>query len=710
MAKLREGKLYQLLKESNNADEVFDACYNHAYSGKDLNARDEETGENFMHLLAEEIRHFTSARGVGIIYLMACKGVDLDIADINGDTFLHKICQKPHTHRVLVSAIRSGADPLIRNKRNQTPADVLLEQKSEGWEETLHYYNMFKPGLYRALQADNPDRELIRRLLKFWCRVTVVKNCRTVHLKSRLLETAYGRGLVELIEEYENTNEFIPALLECEGKLIRQWIKDQIIVNINVNTKDYSYQLAAPKTPVAPRPLLVAVWETRCLETVDIMMELGADTSVLFSSEPDREKPKPLFFHVLGGPFKPTDEIAFRILRGSNFNVRDGNGRTILFEAISQNSSEVVINFLLSHGMRIGMRDKHGFTAYDLAKKENKGHYCKMLDNHVINLVRDCDMTRIEDLILLGYDRLLKAKDKDGITALGIARNGESLQLKETLNKFYDIQEHISKLFQTTLERDLQQMRKLLGRKYYCAQDICGRNVLHLAVLCRSRSLVEYLASHHPQLLNMQDNLGRTPLHYAEIFLEGDDVIDHMIDKGASQEVKDVQERTSIDFRCDVCGQRTFLALKKEILEFRLDVFLAQTKFELEFKEALKKNNLPRIKELVKGVLKYGNLNRYSQVLFDCIDNGQDDIAVYLIEQGMETTIYKQYQACIDNDPDCACGECNHTVTSFKDRVLSNGNNKVLRAMTEKCSKTQQVTKQRDVTPGVQSFNVFGLL
>lgn len=106
MAKLREGKLYQLLKESDNADEVFDACYNHAYSGKDLNARDEETGENFMHLLAEEIRHFTSARGVGIIYLMACKGVDLDIADINGDTFLHKICQKPHTHRVLVSAIR----------------------------------------------------------------------------------------------------------------------------------------------------------------------------------------------------------------------------------------------------------------------------------------------------------------------------------------------------------------------------------------------------------------------------------------------------------------------------------------------------------------------------------------------------------------------------------------------------------------------------
>ncbi|XP_048737125.1 uncharacterized protein LOC125652169 isoform X2 [Ostrea edulis] len=569
---------------------------------------------------------------------------------------------------------------------------------------------MFKPGLYRALQEDNPDRELIRRLLKFWCRVTVVKNCRTVHLKSRLLDTAYGRSLVELIEEYENTNEFIPALLECEAKLIRQWIKDQIIVNINVNTKDYSYQFEAPNTPVAPRPLLVAVWETRCLETVDIMMELGANTSVLFSSEPDKEKPKPLFFHVLGGPFKPTDEIAFRILRGSNFNVRDLNGRTILFEAISQDSSEVMVDFLLSQGIRIGLRDKYGFTAYEFAKKENKIRYCKVFDNHVINLVRDCDMSRVEDLILLGYDRVMKAKDKDGVTALGIAMNSDSTQLRETFNKFNDVQEHISKLFHTTHECDLQQLMKLLGRKYYCAQDICGRNVLHIAVMQGSKSIVEYLSTHYPQLLNMQDNLGRTPLHYAEIFLEGDDVIDHMVDKGASLEVKDVQERTSADYQCEAIGQRAFLALKREILEFRMDVFLAQTDFDRSFKEALKINDLPKIKELVKGVLKYGNLNRYSHVLFDCVDKGQEDIAVYLIEQGMNTGIYKQYQACIPSDIDCAVGECNHTVTSFKERVISNKNRRVMNAMMETSSKAEQVTKQRGVAPGVQAFNVFGLV
>lgn len=147
-----------------------------------------------------------------------------------------------------------------------------------------------------------------------------------------------------------------------------------------------------------------------------------------------------LHTQVLGGPFKPTDEIAFRILRGSNFNVRDLNGRTILFEAISQDSSEVMVDFLLSQGIRIGLRDKYGFTAYEFAKKENKIRYCKVFDNHVINLVRDCDMSRVEDLILLGYDRVMKAKDKDGVTALGIAMNSDSTQLRETFNKFNDVQ------------------------------------------------------------------------------------------------------------------------------------------------------------------------------------------------------------------------------------------------------------------------------
>lgn len=186
---------------------------------------------------------------------------------------------------------------------------------------------------------------------------------------------------------------------------------------------------------------------------------------------------------VLGGPFKPTDEIAFRILRGSNLSVRDGNGRTILFEAISQNSSEVMMNFLLTQGMRIGLRDKHGLTAYDFAKKEKKDNYCKMLDNHVISLVRDCDMSRIEDLNLLGYDRLMKAKDKDGVSALGIARGSDSTQLKNTLDKFYDVQVRFDKMkiysiFNTKLSVQLHK-HSYLSILIYCTYiTTCTRRLV----------------------------------------------------------------------------------------------------------------------------------------------------------------------------------------------------------------------------------------
>lgn len=87
-------------------DEVFKVCYDYVYSGKDLNVWDEEIGEGFMYFLVDEICYFISVWGVGIIYLMVCKGVDLDIVDINGDIFFYKICRKFYIYWVLVFVIR----------------------------------------------------------------------------------------------------------------------------------------------------------------------------------------------------------------------------------------------------------------------------------------------------------------------------------------------------------------------------------------------------------------------------------------------------------------------------------------------------------------------------------------------------------------------------------------------------------------------------
>lgn len=42
------------------------------------------------------------------------------------------------------------------------------------------------------------------------------------------------------------------------------------------------------------------------------------------------------------------------------------------------------------------------------------------------------------------------------------------------------------------------------------------------------------------------------------------------------------------------------------------------------------------------GLNDKGDINRYANILFDCVDTNRQHIAVYLIQQGMRTDIYKQ--------------------------------------------------------------------
>ena len=68
--------------------------------------------------------------------------------------------------------------------------------------------------------------------------------------------------------------------------------------NIDVNIRDHSYQFNYQNYPESPQPLLVYCWECASLENVNILLEMGADTSSLFSYNPGKDPPLPLFFQV----------------------------------------------------------------------------------------------------------------------------------------------------------------------------------------------------------------------------------------------------------------------------------------------------------------------------------------------------------------------------------------------------------------------------
>jgi hypothetical protein len=56
----------------------------------------------------------------------------------------------------------------------------------------------------------------------------------------------------------------------------------------------------------------------------------------------------------------------------------------------------------------------------------------------------------------------------------------------------------------------------------------------------------------------------------------------------------------------------------------------------------LQKGDVLGVEDLVVGLADKGDINRYANILFHCVDTGRQHIAVYLIQQGMRTDIYKQ--------------------------------------------------------------------
>ena len=69
----------------------------------------------------------------------------------------------------------------------------------------------------------SPDKKLIERLLKSWCRVLVFKNQQIVNLKEMAHNRVGQLDIVCLMEKYENTNEFVLALLAGTGRFISYW-------------------------------------------------------------------------------------------------------------------------------------------------------------------------------------------------------------------------------------------------------------------------------------------------------------------------------------------------------------------------------------------------------------------------------------------------------------------------------------------------------
>ncbi|KAK3096982.1 hypothetical protein FSP39_005355 [Pinctada imbricata] len=624
---LGKTKLYKTIL-SGNPEQVMKSLWEYLKTGKDVNIKDENTGGNLLHLLVEHGQRFCSPETVQAIYMLVCKDIDIDAQDNHGDTGLHICVRIPGTYRIMMALLRCGIDTRICNNDGKTAEEVLLKDRPEGWEEMLHWYYKFKPGLWAALSEDVPDRKLVERLLKNWCRLTCVKNGKTVRVKSLVENDIQKVDLLHLLEKYENSNEMCLALNAGFGFIVKSWFKQgvEVMNGVDCNAKDHSYQHAFPDFPEVPRPLLAAAWESNNFEAVDVLMDMNPDTRVLWTNEKESiNAPKPIFFHHVTCT---------------------------------------------------------GKTARDIAVKRQKQIYYKCIDEYIIKLVKDRKCAEIEKLILHNYDHILDITDSSGKKLVDIAKRHGNQAIHEVVRLTAAIQAYVRRIFVAVDKGNLEEVKKLLScKKYADSRDRCGRTLLHRAILRKQKEVALHLMEACPNNMTIGDTLDRTPFHYARLFLPEESFMKAMREKGADEARTDSFGRTPTDFTPERCGNQVYKKLQDEISSFDLNVYLAEKDFDETLKTAIQSGDIEMVKSLVSGLQAFGDGSRFSNALFECIDQKQIEIAKYLIMNGFKTDIYKQYSKCDPNDPMCAMMECGHSMTSLKDRAIEKKCDEIVKLM-----------------------------
>uniref|UniRef100_A0AC34QFB3 Uncharacterized protein n=1 Tax=Panagrolaimus sp. JU765 TaxID=591449 RepID=A0AC34QFB3_9BILA len=120
-------------------------------------------------------------------------------------------------------------------------------------------------------------------------------------------------------------------------------------------------------------------------------------------------------------------------------------------------------------------------------------------------------------------------------------------RLVKYIHGYRQIQAKLHEANQLIEENDIEKLKAILDSELVQARDSRGLTVLHHAVLKEKHEAVEYIAHAFPKYLNIVDQAGRAPVHYAAI--QKNAIYDTLVDAGADNGFADKDGYTAQRYR-----------------------------------------------------------------------------------------------------------------------------------------------------------------
>ncbi|KAL4238679.1 hypothetical protein ACF0H5_003386 [Mactra antiquata] len=602
-------------------------------SGKENIHIKNDNEQTYYHLLAYSYESDDDAPTlIPVVYQLSIAGLDINSADKDGNTALHVAARTPNSRLLIRAFLLVGAEVGLGNVKEQTAPKL-----AKTYPQNAKVFKQFGPDLWNSVLEGAVDH--VEKLTNNWCKINQQKDGKSI---SELASEGGNMLIKKCLMNNETTNEFIHFCLAGDRQKMRPYFKKPG-TNIDATTS-----LFIDKTSGECVGLSI-LGETALLGINSVVRKLlrkNANFNYKIGG-------KSLFLYVLENiaPHKCFYETIDILAKKIDFTKYKEETHAILDAAYKKRVPIDVLRTMTASGLDLFAADDDGHFLRDriLMKcyKEVPHKLAKELaypDNILIDMAKNGCMDVINSLLNRNYDYLDVTTDDAGSVRTGLTKFIGNSKAESFFSEASTNQHLFREIVRVTEAGHLEQVQKLLTPKVLKMTDRIGRTLTHKAVLFERRHVLRHLIKIDSKVHCNKDNFGRTPLFYACLSEDAEDIITSLKMLGCKMDDVDVNgdsPNTMMDMSSKEKEMKLVCERKKDP---GIDTYLF-FKY-LEIKEAVREGSLERVEEIrsmiYKDILMNDMMKKMYQtdppqrcILQFAVDAKRDTIAKYLLTLGM---------------------------------------------------------------------------